>query len=35
MMEEAKRLSELETKAPGKQFDFAGGGGTALIDYTI
>lgn len=34
MMEEAKRLSELDTKAPVKQFDFAGGG-TALIDYTI
>lgn len=26
MMEEAKRLSELDTKAPVKQFDFAGGG---------
>lgn len=35
MIEEAKRLSELDTKEPIKPPNSAGRGGTALINYTM
>lgn len=35
MIEEAKRLSELDTKEQIKPPNSAGGGGTALISYTM
>lgn len=35
MMGEAKGLSELDTKEPIKPLNSAGGGGTALINFTM